>query len=72
MDLILTIDKYIMTSIRVCELEDLIVDAERKIVRTTIRRDIAYSNVQVKTMDSLDETNRYIQISISFFLKLKE
>lgn len=56
MDLMPTIDKYIMTSIRVCELEDLIVDTERKIVRTTIRRDIAYSNGQVKTMDSLDET----------------
>lgn len=59
-----------MTSIRVCELEDLIVDTERKIVRTTIRRDIAYSNGQVKTMDSLDETNRYIQISISCFSEI--
>ena len=65
MDLMPTIDKYIMTSIRVCELEDLIVDTERKIVRTTIRRDIAYSNGQVKTMDSLDETLR-------FYYKTKE
>lgn len=56
MDLMPTIDKYIMTSIKVSELEDLIVDTERQIVRTTIKRGIAYSNGQVRTMDSLDET----------------
>ena len=58
MDLMPTIDKYIMTSIKVSELEDLIVDTERQIVRSTIRRNIAYSNGQVKTMDSLDENLR--------------
>lgn len=56
MNLIPTIDKYIMTSIKVSELEDLIVDTERQIVRTTVKRGIAYSNGQVRTMDSLDET----------------
>lgn len=55
MDLMPTIDKYIMTSIKVNELEDLIVDTERQIVKTTVKRGIAYSNVQVKTMDSLDK-----------------
>lgn len=56
MDLMPTIDKYIMTSIKVNELEDLIVDTERQIVKTTVKRGIAYSNGQVRTMDSLDET----------------
>ena len=55
MDLMPTIDKYIMTSIKVNELEDLIVDTERQIVKTTVKRGIAYSNGQVKTMDSLDK-----------------
>lgn len=56
MNLLPTIDKYIMTSIKINELEDLIVDTERQIVRSTIRRNIAYNNGQVRTMDSLDET----------------
>ncbi len=56
MNLLPTIDKYIMTSIKINELEDLIADTERQIVRSTIRRNIAYSNGQVRTMDSLDET----------------
>ena len=58
MDLMPTIDKYIMTSIKVNELEDLIVDTERQIVKTTVKRGIAYSNGQVKTMNSLDENLR--------------
>lgn len=65
MDLMPTIDKYIMTSIKVNELEDLIVDTERQIVKTTVKRGIAYSNGQVKTMNSLDE-------NLSSYKKTKE
>lgn len=56
MDLMPTIEKYVITSVKVNELEDLIVDTERQIVRTTVKRKIAYNGGQVKTMNSLDES----------------
>lgn len=56
MDLMPTIEKYVITSVKVNELEDLIVDTERQIVRTTVKRGIAYNSGQIKTMNSLDES----------------
>lgn len=56
MALMSVIDKYIMSSIKMKELEDLILDNEKQVVRLSVKRNLVSNQKGYEAVRNLDET----------------